>query len=83
MNLIASKHVQETRYDICKKCDRLTMIKTCKECGCIMPLKVKIPSASCPLGKWIATTSTEEEKPVNMTGTWGNPQNAECCTKYD
>ena len=49
---IASKETQEQRYEICKGCDHFTALKTCKECGCIMPLKVKLFSAVCPVGKW-------------------------------
>jgi hypothetical protein len=49
---IASKELQQQRYEICKTCDSFTMLKTCRECGCIMPLKVKIASVNCPLKKW-------------------------------
>jgi hypothetical protein len=49
---LADSQAQEARYDICKDCTAFTILKTCKECGCIMPLKVKIANASCPLGKW-------------------------------
>jgi hypothetical protein len=48
----ASKELQEQRENICKSCDSFTTLNTCKECGCIMPLKNKIKSATCPLGKW-------------------------------
>jgi hypothetical protein len=45
--------VQEKRMDICRQCDRFIKTTTqCKECGCIMKLKTKLPHASCPLGKW-------------------------------
>lgn len=43
----------EERFAICQSCPKF--IKTtnqCKECGCIMSLKAKLPHASCPLGKW-------------------------------
>ena len=49
---IASKELQEQRYEICKSCDSFTALKTCRECGCIMPLKIKIASVRCPLEKW-------------------------------
>lgn len=49
---LADSQAQEARYDICKDCTAFTILKTCEECGCIMPLKVKIANASCPLGKW-------------------------------
>jgi hypothetical protein len=48
----AAANVQTERYEICKKCPSFTVLKTCRECGCIMPLKIKIASVSCPLAKW-------------------------------
>ena len=49
----ASFEVQKARIDECKKCERLISItKTCKECGCFMPLKTTLEKATCPLGKW-------------------------------
>lgn len=48
-----SKDVAYARYDICKECDKLNSIsKTCAECGCFMRMKVTLPNAYCPLGKW-------------------------------
>jgi hypothetical protein len=45
--------VASERMDICNGCDRLIQAtKTCKECGCFMTLKTKLPNAECPLGKW-------------------------------
>ena len=41
-----------SRIDICKDCERFTSLSMCQECNCFMPLKVRIGSASCPLGKW-------------------------------
>lgn len=52
VSFLANNEVQTTRYDICEACTSLTSLKTCKECGCIMPLKVKMASASCPIDKW-------------------------------
>jgi hypothetical protein len=52
VSFLADSEVQVTRYDICKSCPSFTVLKTCKECGCIMPLKIKVASAGCPLKKW-------------------------------
>jgi hypothetical protein len=52
IRFIADKEIQEKRYEICKVCKHFTALKTCKECGCIMPLKVKLFDAKCPIGKW-------------------------------
>lgn len=49
----ASDEEAEARYEICKACPELIKItKQCKKCGCIMPGKVKLKSATCPIGKW-------------------------------
>lgn len=40
---------------ICEQCPHLLITKQCSQCGCVMPLKVKLPYAECPLGKWTAT----------------------------
>jgi hypothetical protein len=49
--------VAAERLDICKTCDRyISLTHQCKECGCIMNAKTKLPNASCPLGKWQAVS---------------------------
>lgn len=48
----APDEVQNSRYETCESCDKLTVAKTCKECGCFMPAKVKLKEATCPLQKW-------------------------------
>jgi hypothetical protein len=48
-----SGEIAKERLDICKACPKY--VKTthqCLECGCIMNLKVKLPNAECPIGKW-------------------------------
>jgi hypothetical protein len=45
--------VSEQRLAICKECPEfIKLTSQCKECGCIMNLKTKLPNASCPLKKW-------------------------------
>ena len=52
-NLLANEKTTEQRLGICNRCEHYVhMIKLCKKCGCIMPLKTKIQSANCPLKKW-------------------------------
>ena len=51
-SFFATANVQTERYEICKQCPSFTALKTCRECGCIMPLKIKLAGASCPLTKW-------------------------------
>ncbi len=51
--------IAKERYSICKNCPQFVPLTTqCKECGCIMKAKVKLPHASCPLGKWDAVDIT-------------------------
>jgi hypothetical protein len=48
-----TKEVAQERFNICKVCPRyISATHQCKECGCIMNAKVKLPHAECPLGKW-------------------------------
>jgi hypothetical protein len=45
--------IAEGRLSICNDCEHLIKTtKTCKECGCFMSAKVKLPNAECPVGKW-------------------------------
>lgn len=45
--------IAEERLNICKECPEfIKLTSQCKECGCIMNLKTKLPNASCPLNKW-------------------------------
>lgn len=44
---------QEARIATCVTCDKFnSLLKTCKECGCFCPAKVKYSQSTCPLGKW-------------------------------
>jgi len=48
-----TEEVAAERLAICKNCPSLRKkINQCKECGCFMIEKVKLPNAYCPLGKW-------------------------------
>jgi hypothetical protein len=51
----ATEEIEKERLDICKNCPSYRRFaKQCKECGCVMPAKVKLAEAFCPLGKWTA-----------------------------
>jgi len=55
--------VAEERLSICKGCEKyIHSTHQCKECGCIMNLKTKLPNASCPLGKWQAVYITYKKE---------------------
>jgi rRNA maturation endonuclease Nob1 len=41
------------RWEICKACPRFfAPTGQCKECGCFMRIKTRLPDATCPIGKW-------------------------------
>jgi hypothetical protein len=43
----------QARLSICNSCEHfLKLTHQCKKCGCVMPLKVKLENAVCPVGKW-------------------------------
>jgi len=45
--------IQKSRLLVCESCRHLKgAVKLCRRCNCIMPFKVKIGHASCPVGKW-------------------------------
>jgi hypothetical protein len=47
--------VAKERLSICQECPRFAKLTNqCKECGCQMNLKTKLPNSFCPLGKWEA-----------------------------
>jgi len=49
----ADKELQVSRIQQCHDCDRYIKLSSqCKECLCIMPLKVTLLNSECPLGKW-------------------------------
>jgi hypothetical protein len=48
----ASEETVAQRSELCNTCPSYSRLKICAECGCIMPLKVKIKAAVCPIGKW-------------------------------
>lgn len=44
--------ISEKKLKICKNCkEYVELTKHCKQCKCIMPLKVKLKGNNCPLGK--------------------------------
>lgn len=52
LEFFASDELVTQRSEICSSCPSYSQLKICAECKCIMPLKVKIKSAVCPIGKW-------------------------------
>lgn len=51
--LLDKENRSQERLDICKSCDNLmTPMNMCNQCYCFMNIKVRIYSATCPIGKW-------------------------------
>jgi hypothetical protein len=54
--------IAEERYEICAICPKLIKLTgQCKECGCFMQQKVKLPHAFCPINKWDAVSISYTE----------------------
>lgn len=48
-----SEEVANKRHSLCLVCPEfISLTKQCKKCGCFMPIKIKLESSLCPLGKW-------------------------------
>ena len=66
------EQIASIRLDICTNCNLFDTKGTycvvpgsqpcCADCGCILNLKVRSMSASCPKGKWAAFMDKEMEK---------------------
>jgi hypothetical protein len=55
--------VATERMEICKLCPEFISATTqCKQCGCIMKLKTKLPNASCPLNLWETVNISYKEE---------------------
>ena len=60
--------VSRMRYDVCdecsskgKKCAVKGTAPCCNECGCSLNFKTRSLASECPLGKWDAIATVEEE----------------------
>ena len=66
------EEIAKIRGNICEQCHNFDMIGNscavpgtapcCADCGCILNLKVRSMSASCPIGKWSAFMSKDDEE---------------------
>lgn len=73
--IIRDEFVEEVsvlRYRICDVCpskgDECVVIGTapcCNECGCSLAFKTRSLASECPLGKWEALVSEEEEEQLD------------------
>lgn len=45
--------IADSRFAICQECPFfINLTKQCSKCGCMMTLKTKLESATCPERKW-------------------------------
>jgi hypothetical protein len=50
---VSDEDLAKKRLNICSGCEFYTKLTTqCQKCGCVMPLKVHLAEAECPIGKW-------------------------------
>jgi len=49
---VSDSKISENRLKICAGCEFYLKTKQCSKCGCIMPVKVQLAEAECPVGKW-------------------------------
>lgn len=55
-----SEVIQKERMAICRECPQfIKLTGQCKECGCFMEGKTRLPDAFCPLLKWDYVVVTE------------------------
>ena len=54
--LFVSEEVQKQRKELCDSCEHkstvFNKIDLCNQCGCIIPAKIKLIDANCPINKW-------------------------------
>lgn len=70
--------VSKERLDICNKCPEHSSNKKnyktiridshCALCGCTLSAKTKSFSSECPLGKWKAVMTEDEQKEIEQHG---------------
>lgn len=68
--------IAETRFNVCKGCEMLDTQgdkcfapgtqPCCGECGCSLGFKTRSLSSECPLGKWKAWLTEEQEEQLNL-----------------
>jgi hypothetical protein len=63
MNFV-SEQQQQDRLAHCRSCEKLNSMNFCEMCWCLIPMKVKLYPANCPMGKWdsIEQVNTVQEQ---------------------
>lgn len=60
VKMFASKEIAQARKAICDTCEKKKLL-TCIECGCLIPAKVRLGMATCPLNKWNSREAALEQ----------------------
>mgnify|MGYP004448167441 CR=1 FL=1 len=76
--IFKKEHVEtiaKSRWQICIRCDSLDVVgdkcmvigtqPCCSECGCSLGFKLRSLSSACPLEKWTAMLTEDEEDELN------------------
>lgn len=51
--ILADSKLREDRMSECNSCEHYKkLFRKCGKCGCIMPAKVSLLAARCPIDKW-------------------------------
>lgn len=62
---------QQERLSICINCEfnstegKINFLSTCKKCGCFLKKKTACLSCKCPIKKWEAVLTNEEDKKLD------------------
>ena len=57
------EEISRKRMEICNNCPS-KRTNTCGECGCVLALKTRCMSCECPLMKWVAELSEEQDEEI-------------------
>lgn len=66
------KETSDSRLGICEPCDfnssqgKIKGSSYCKNCGCPLIQKSKSLKSSCPIGRWAAVATEDQEHEINL-----------------
>lgn len=68
--IIYDQDIIDKRWSECEKCEFLIKpTNNCSQCGCFMKAKIRVATASCPIGKWKKEYNFIEGRAVNGINT--------------
>lgn len=71
-SMFATTEMIQRRLATCGACPHLSGIKVCTQCGCIVPLKVRLRGSECPLQFWTSEVDDGEIHEV-ADELWSSP----------